>query len=117
MNKVFLTAGCALLLLTGERSFSQSSFQFFIHDSIVYDAPKAGGDTSCEGNYVVNKTPNGLTIDVVRVQDVDILGSGWQSAFCLDICYVPTVDSMRYTIPANGTVDFIPHFYYTATPD
>ena len=102
------------LLGKSDKSFSQSAFQFLINDTIVYCAPKALGDTSCEGNYIVNKTSNSLTIDVVRVTNV---GGTWTSAFCLDICYADFIDSVRYTIPANDTVDFIPHFYFDITPD
>ncbi len=116
MKKFCAVVGLAFLLIQGG-SVSSQSFQFVIHDSIVYCAPKALGDTSCEGNSIINKTSNALTIDVVRVQDVNFATSGWESAFCIDVCYPPTTDSVRYTIAPSDTVDFIPHFYYTATPD
>ena len=117
MRKIYTIVCLGLLLFQTEGGFAQSSFLFYYPDTVCHHAPVAGGDTSCDGDYILNLTANPLTIDVVRVQDVDIAGSGWTSAFCLDICYPDFVDSVRYTIPPNDTVDFIPHFYFTATPD
>lgn len=96
------------------QSQAQTTFTFKTPDTIVVAAPQALGDIECHDNYIINKTASPLTIDVVRVQNV---GGTWTSAFCLDVCYADFVDSVQYTIPANDSTPFIPHFYIDATPD
>jgi len=116
MKKLYTILGLSFLLIQADNAVAQVSFDYHIYDTIAYGAPLAGGDIQCYGSYIKNKTSSPLAIDVVRVQNVN-LANGWASAFCLDICYADFVDSVRFTIPANDTVDFIPHFYITATPD
>lgn len=116
MKNLSIVVFLACMVFEGTLSFSQS-FEFYTPDTAVYGDTLAGGDLVIDGDYILNKTSNNLTIDVVRVQDVDIANSGWSSAMCLDLCYFPTVDSVQYIIPPNDTVPFIPHFYITASPD
>ncbi|MBI3501439.1 MAG: T9SS type A sorting domain-containing protein [Bacteroidetes bacterium] len=72
----------------------------------------AGKDIECYlGDTIYNSTPNTLDIDVVRVQNV--AASGWTTAFCLNVCYLPTKDSVRFSLASNAHQKFILHFYTT----
>jgi hypothetical protein len=41
----------------------------------------------------------------------------WASAFCMDVCYLPTTDSVSYTFNPMDTVHFTFHIYTDATPN
>ena len=114
MKKFYTTIGLAFLLFQSESSFSQTSFKFKVVDTLVYGDTLTAGDLEIDWNYILNKTSNPVTIDAVRIANVS---GTWTSAFCLDVCYAPFIDSVRYTIPANDSVPYIPHFYIDATPD
>ena len=117
MKKLYsLIAACSLLFIGGN-SFSQS-YSMYAPDTVVYGPPIAGNDIACEGNSIVNHTANSIILDVIRVQDVDIAGSGWYSSFCLDQnCFAPFMDSVRFTLMPNDSSLLIPHFNTSATPD
>jgi hypothetical protein len=66
------------------------------------------------GDTIYNNTANTLAIDVVRVQDAS---NGWTTAFCLDVCYLPSKDSVHFTLQPNEHQGFILHFYTGATSD
>lgn len=83
---------------------------------MAYGAPVALGNVKCDPSYIKNLTSGPLTIDVVRLQDVDA-GSGWSSSICLDLCYFPSVDSVQLTIPPNDSTPLYTIFYITDVPD
>ena len=116
MKKLYSVFIVAFFIFLGGRSFSQS-FSVYAPDTVIY-GPAVAGDLPCEGNSIINNTSSGILMDVVRLQDVDIAGSGWTSSFCLDQnCFAPTVDSSRFTLLPNDSTLFIPHFGVTSTPD
>jgi hypothetical protein len=65
------------------------------------------------GDTLYNNTSNALTVDVVRVTDVAT--GTWYTAFCLDVCYLPTKDSVRFTLQPNEHQGMIVHFYTDST--
>jgi hypothetical protein len=117
MKKFYALFIISFFIFQSERTFSQV-FSLYAPDTVIYGAPIAGNDLACDGNSIVNHTANPVLLDVIRVQDVDIAGSGWQSSFCLDLnCYAPFVDSVQFTLQPNDSSLLIPHFGVTATPD
>jgi hypothetical protein len=85
----------------------------------AFDTTETGAcssDIECfNGDSIINNTAVALTIDVVRVMDVNT--GTWQSAFCTNgTCYAPTKDSVRVTLTSNQHMSFIVHFYSDATP-
>ena len=116
MKKLYTLFTICLSLFLNERTFSQT-FSLYAPDTVVY-GPANGSDLPCDGNSIVNHTANSIVMDVVRLQDVDIAGTGWASSFCLDLnCFAPFVDSSRFTLLGNDSTLFIPHFIPTSTPD
>lgn len=104
-----------IFLLIGGKSFSQT-FSFTPLDTIKYGAPNAGTELICSAT-LINNTTNTILTDVVRVQNVIPDAPDWTSAFCMDVCYLPTTDSVRYTFLPMTTVNFTFHIYISATPD
>ena len=117
MKKLYTILACGFLCFQTGKSFSQASFEFHVVDSTVYGDTLSLGDLECFGGYIRNKTANAITIDVVRVQNVN-LATGWESYFCTNNqCYASFVDSVRFNLAAYDTTEFLPHFGTTATPD
>jgi hypothetical protein len=117
MKKLYSLVIAFLLIIISERSFSQA-FKLYAPDTIVYGPVIAFNDISCDGDFIVNLTANSVLLDVIRVQDVDIAGSGWASSFCLDQnCFAPMVDSVQFTLLPNDSSLLIPHFSTSATAD
>ena len=94
------------------------SFKGF-SQSLTISMPDTVGSDSCgmdiaydQGDSIINNTPNNLNIDVVRVQNVAT--ANWQSAFCLDVCYLPAKDSVRFILQPSEHQIFIFHFYTDA---
>jgi len=113
MKKLYHLIICSFLLIQSGKTFSQS-FTFYVPDTIVYGVPLVDSSTDLYDS-IVNNTANTLSIDVVRVENTT--AAGWQTAFCLDVCYLPSVDSVRFTLQPNESQPFSFHFYTSATPD
>ena len=80
-------------------------------DTVKSDS--CGKDIAFDNDSIFNNSPNNLVIDVVRVQNVTT--PNWLSAFCLDVCYLPSKDSVRFTLLPNERQIFIFHFYTDAS--
>jgi hypothetical protein len=100
-------------------------------DSLLYNIPCTLGsgagnfsiiqkDTFVTGNAgsilygftdIINNTSSGITVSAKKLQK--IYSSNWQTAFCADVCFSPSDDSITFTIPAYDTmhfsIDFITH--------
>ncbi len=115
--RIFYSLGfICLFLIQGERSSCQSLSLTF-PDTLVYGEPVAGSNLSCwVGNWVKNISGAPLTVDVIRVMD-DTSTPGWTSSFCFYFCQMPTIDSFRYTMPKNDSVNMAVHLIITANPD
>ena len=113
MKKIYTAIVSSLLLIAGN-SFSQT-FTFTQTDTAMYDT----ADTtelifSCK---LINSTSNSLSLRVTREQNVKGEAPTWTSAFCMDVCYLPTTDSVTYTFKPAATVTFTFHVYTKAPPD
>src|SRR3974377_1407907 len=112
MKNFYLLASLIFVFYFG-KSFSQNLL-VSMPDTFNHGVP--GADVECfSGDTLFNNTSGSLTIDVVRVQNVTT--AGWTTAFCLNVCYLPSKDSVRFTLSPNQHQNFILHFYTSTTPD
>ncbi len=72
--------------------------------SIVYDYAN-----------LVNNSNDNVTIGIKKLQKN--LPPTWQTAFCADVCYSPTDDSITVMVPANDTLLFSLDFITTIPAD
>lgn len=112
MKKLYILA-VVLAGLSCGKSFSQT-FTYTLDDTIGYAAP--GAMISLE-NSIINSTLNIITIDAVRTVDVMPDCPTWTTMFCLDVCYPPFVDSVRFDLPADSIQSFVFDFTTDATAD
>lgn len=105
MKKLYALSFTALLLISG-KSFSQ--FTYTPTDTIRYGA--IGNDLLCFAK-LINNTSSAITLRVTREQNVMADAPNWYSAFCIEACYLPAVDSINYTLLPDTTVNFSFHFY------
>ncbi|TAL59589.1 MAG: T9SS type A sorting domain-containing protein, partial [Bacteroidetes bacterium] len=99
--------------------FSGESFCQFTYtplDTIEYGA--IGTELICSA-AIINSTPNAINMRVTREQNVMADAPNWESAFCMDVCYLRTTDSVNYTFDPMDTVNFTFHFYteFETSPD
>ncbi|HZG00261.1 MAG TPA: T9SS type A sorting domain-containing protein [Chitinophagales bacterium] len=73
----------------------------------------AGTVVSIEAE-LINNSSEDVVIGMKRVQEQ--LPSGWESAFCLDVCYPTNVDSVTVLIAAGDTQLFHYYFFTNAVP-
>ena len=111
---IFIYFGCLLsiaccLLPT---AVSSQTFAFSATDTIQYGAP--GSQLACVDSFV-NNTSTGFYIDAVRV--MNDTAPNWNTSFCLDVCYPPSVDSAQFYILPNSKQSFILDFYSDTIPD
>jgi hypothetical protein len=102
-----------------------------INSGLCIPAPTVPGTFSINvRNSSVTGTPGKVLYDYLDlvntssvVTDVKIkklqksLPSGWQSAFCADVCYGMSEDSIEISIAANDTLHFSLDFFSTSLPD
>lgn len=100
-------------LLIGGNTFGQT-FTFSQEDFYQLATP---GTELILGATLINNTSSSISMRVTRQQDVMGDAPTWTSAFCMDVCYLPTTDSVNYTFNPMDTVHFTFHFYTDATPD
>lgn len=111
--KKFFTIILSLSLWMSGRSFGQT-FSFTQNDFYQLGAP---GTELILGATLINSTSSVILLRVTRQQDVMGDAPTWTSAFCMDVCYLPTTDSVNYTFNPKDTVHFTFHFYTDLTPD
>jgi hypothetical protein len=64
---------------------------------------------------IINHTATDITVSAKKLQKN--YSSNWQTAFCADVCYSPSDDSITFTVPANDTMHFSIDFMTNSTPD
>jgi len=101
------------LFLMSTTLFSQT-FYITKVDTVMYDVP---GAEIVFNTKIINTTSSTIYMRVTREQDVIPEAPTWTSAFCMDVCYTPTTDSVSYTFKPMDTVGFTLHMYTTSTPD
>jgi hypothetical protein len=115
MKKILLLVS-VLALFQIQKTIAQS-FTAVFPDTLVYGPTVDGSSLACwDGNWVKNISGAPLTLDILRVQD-DTQTPGWTSAFCFYSCQAPFIDSLRYTMPTNDSVNMAVHLIITASPD
>jgi hypothetical protein len=99
-----------LLLVFSGKNFAQT-FTLINDDTVAVGAP-----LSQFGCYdtLVNNSATGYYIDAVRV--INDTAPGWETSFCLDVCYPSFVDSARVYILGSNTQPIIFDFI-AASPD
>ncbi len=114
MKKLYIIVSLSLML-TGGTSFSQ--FTYVAVDTIEYRAPStmAGAEIVTYSN-LYNNTANSISMRVTREKNVMTDAPNWESAFCMDVCYLKTTDSVNYTFNPYDTVHFSFHFYIELEP-
>jgi hypothetical protein len=112
MKKIY-TILSLCLLLAGGNSFAQT-FSYTKIDTAKYGNP---GDELIFHSQLINSTASTLTLRVTRQQDVMPEAPTWSSAFCMDVCYLPSTDSVTYSFLTMDTVDFTFHMYTSSTAD
>lgn len=64
---------------------------------------------------IVNNSSDDVIVEVVKM--VENYASGWESAFCLDVCMPSYIDSTTTLIFPGDTVHFSLDFFTSLTPD
>lgn len=70
-----------------------------------------GGTTLTAYMKLWNPTAQDVLVRVVKLQNQ--LPAGWGSSLCLDVCYLPDVDTALVPIAAGDTMHFYYYFYST----
>jgi hypothetical protein len=91
---------------------TNGSFIFAPLVTNVYGFP---GQTIYATGDLINNSLEDVLIAVVKLQE--IYAPGWNSAFCMDICYSTTVDSTTIRLAPNDTMHFSLDFFTSLTPD
>lgn len=81
-------------------------------DSMQYGQP--GQTLAIHATITNNSVNQNVVMDIIKRQ-INI-PAGWGSALCADICYAPTDDSIRITVPPATVQPFIFYFYTDSTP-
>lgn len=82
-------------------------------DSMAYGVPST--TLSVHTTITNNSSTDNVEMDIVKKQ-INTPAS-WQTALCADICYAPTVDSIRITLAPSQVQPFIFYFYTDSNPD
>lgn len=64
---------------------------------------------------IINNSADDALIEVVKIQEN--YAAGWNSSFCIGICYLTTVDSTTILLAPGDTAHFSLDFFTSATPD
>ena len=93
-------------------SIANGSFIFTPTAPNVYGSP---GQTIYATGDLINNSSADVLIAVVKTQE--IYASGWNSAFCLGVCFSTTVDSTTIRLSPNDTMHFSLDYFTSLTPD
>lgn len=102
----------AAVLLSCSGIINAQTFSFVPLDTIKYDSP--GNVVYCSDS-IKNNSASGYYVDVIRV--LNDTAPNWQTSFCLDVCYPPSVDSARFYLMPNSVQMFVLDFYSDTIPD
>ena len=108
MKKILATL-CLVSLFLGTKA---QTFTFVPADTIKYDNP---GNVLYCSDSIKNNSSTGYYVDVIRV--LNDTAPNWETSFCLDVCYPPSVDSARFYLLPNGVQMFLLDFYSDTIPD
>src|ERR1041385_8032647 len=103
---MFNKAAALLISLHSVFSFGQSFSVQLTTDSIVRGFPGYAIEVT---GVITNLTTHSIDLDAIRTLNPTM--TGWQSTFCLDVCYYPNIDSAQVTIAAGDTQLLVFTFY------
>lgn len=104
-----LTLLLVFLTIASLSSLAQGDDLYF-EENIVTQGINPGETDIPAETTIVNPTSTPLVVRWIR--EVNSLPRNWQSAICdINLCYLPTVDSAEFTIPANSSSPIIVHVY------
>lgn len=110
MKRVFLF--CFFPVMLNSLS-AQNTFTFLAQDTLKYAAP---GALITLKDSIINNSSTGYYVDVIRMENN--LAPNWSSYFCIDLCYLPSVDSARFYLLPNERQPFLFDFDSdTSVPD
>lgn len=78
------------------------------------DVQGSPGDLMLSTALIQNNTSQNLTIYMKRI--AKNIPSGWTSCFCYPTCIAPSIDSLTFTIPPNGTDSIKPNYGTDSIP-
>ncbi len=87
----------------------------FILNPLVTAAWGSPGQIIYASADIINNSSDDVLIEVVKVSEV--YAPGWNSSYCMGICYLTTVDSTTILLAAGDTMHFTLDFFTSATPD
>ena len=87
----------------------------FIMNPLTTTATGAPGTVIYGTADLINNSGNDVLIEVVKT--TEIYAPGWNSAFCMGICYSATVDSTAVPLVSGDTIHFSLDFFTSAIPD
>ena len=104
-----LSASCFLVigfLLNWHPLGAQTFTLTMVSDTIACGMP---GDAIYVYGELTNTTASPQIMDIIRAENN--VPPDWETALCMDVCYVPSVDSFQASFSANESKTFIFHFY------
>ncbi|CAN5832757.1 hypothetical protein BH11BAC7_BH11BAC7_36100 [soil metagenome] len=91
---------------------TNGTFIFTPADTTVYGSP---GQTLYGTGDLINNGSSGVMIKAVKFHEN--YAPGWNSAFCMSICYSTSVDSVTFLLEANDTMHFSLDYFTSQTTD
>jgi hypothetical protein len=111
---IFCDIDSALSISSGEcnTDTGNGSFIFDPDITMVYGEP---GEILYGTGKIINNSAEDVLILVRKLQE--IYPAGWESSFCMEICYANSVDSTTINLAANDTMLFSIDFHTSVLPD
>ena len=91
-----------------DQTFNGQCNMQMVSNDTVYGA---AGTTLYTHAILWNPTSEDVLIRVVKLQEN--LPAGWSTSLCLDVCYLPSVDTAIVAFPAGDSLHFYYYFYST----
>jgi hypothetical protein len=113
-DRIFCDLDSILAVTSGScvNTTAPGTFSISVVNSTVNGSP---GDLLYDFVKVINTESVNVTIATKKIQKNH--PAGWQTAFCADVCYSTSEDSIGFTIAPFDTLLFSLDFYTDANPD
>lgn len=105
----------SILGVTLPHCTSTSASGSFILNPLVTATWGVPGQIIYASADLINTGTDGVVIEVVKTSE--IYAPGWNSSFCMGICYLTTVDSTTIMLAPGDTMHFTLDFLTSGTPD
>jgi hypothetical protein len=113
-DKIFCDLDSILAVTSGSCVYTTApgNFSISVVNSMVNGDP---GDLLYDFVKVINTSSATVTINTKKIQKNH--PAGWQTAFCADVCYSTSDDSISFSVSPFDTLLFSLDFYTDANPD